>query len=317
MTRPRPTALGAKALLFYALIVGAFFSAPYFNLFFLLTLFLGVFGLLAATASFRALRGVSGVLEDPGPVPAGRPIDLRALVDGRGRVRPAACLVVEVSRRERIVAGRGEIRGEGRLPGRLPALSRGVHAVRAARVVTTWPFGLVESRAALAAPAELVVYPAPAELADARGGGGLGEILGAHGARGGLLQPSEIREYRPGDELRRVHWKASARRGDLVVTEWDGGGGGGLEAVLDRRTEPEALETALSLLAAIALAARDEKELVTLHSQGLTATYGGNHRPYGDLLRYLAEADVLPANAPAPPPASPEVLRLPAREGAR
>lgn len=317
MTLPRPTGLGAKALLFYALIVGAFFSAPYFNLFFLLALFLGVFGAFAGLAGLRALSGVTGEVEDPGPVPAGRPIDLTARADGRGRTRPAVALVLDLDGPGRLVAGRGAIGRTGRLDGRVPALPRGIHRVRSARVVTTWPFGLVEARADLTAPAELVVFPAPAELADARGGGGLGEILGAHAARGGLLQPSELREYRPGDELRRVHWKASARRGSLVVTEWDGGGGGGLEAVLDRRAEPAELEGALSLLAAIALAAREEKELVTLHTQGRTATYGGHHRPYGELLRFLAAADALPADGPAPPPASPEVLRLPVREGGR
>ena len=32
--------------------------------------------------------------------------------------------------------------------------------------------------------------------------------------------------------MRRIHWKASARRDRLVVTEWEGGGGTGAEVVL-------------------------------------------------------------------------------------
>ena len=39
------------------------------------------------------------------------------------------------------------------------------------------------------------------------------------------------------------------------------------------------LEEALSLLAAVALAAREEKGLGTLHTQGLSATFGQDHRP--------------------------------------
>jgi uncharacterized protein (DUF58 family) len=46
-------------------------------------------------------------------------------------------------------------------------------------------------------------------------------LTGAHTARvsGEGIEPMGVREYRPGDALRRVNWRVTARRGDLHVTE--------------------------------------------------------------------------------------------------
>jgi uncharacterized protein (DUF58 family) len=192
-----------------------------------------------------------------------------------------------------------------------PPLRRGLYPVARARLVTTWPLGLFLARRPLPAPAELVVFPAPASRPEAHGGGGpLGELCGFRTVQGGLLQPSALREYRPGDPVRRIHWKASARRGELVLQEWEGGTGNGYEVVLDRRTDEETFEAGLSLLSALALAAREEKEPVTLHTQGLSATFGPKARPWPDLFRFLAGASTLGPEAAPPPPAPPEVPRL-------
>lgn len=218
--------------------------------------------------------------------------------------------------RGRSVAVAGLVRGEAALEVALPPLPRGVHSLGRARIASTWPSGLFRAVRPLdAAHGELVVYPAPAELPSARGGRqGLGDLLG--GGATGFLQPTGMREYRPGDDRRRVHWRASARRGSLVVTEWEGGVGEGCEVLLDRRCAPEALEEALSVLAALAIAGREQKEPLTLHMQGHSATYGPSHRPWDELLRVLAEAGALPADGPAPPVVSPSVARLPVAAGA-
>lgn len=36
---------------------------------------------------------------------------------------------------------------------------------------------------------------------------------------GGYAENSELREYRPGDNLRQIHWKLSAKTGDLILRE--------------------------------------------------------------------------------------------------
>lgn len=214
-------------------------------------------------------------------------------------------------------AALGLAEGEAKLALPVPPLPRGLYRVRAARIASTWPLGLWKARRAIAAPAEVVVYPAPLALATSRGaGGGVGELYDMLGSAHGFLQPSELREYRPGDELRLVHWKASARRGTLVIKEWEGGTGSGHEVVLDLRATGEELEEGLSAVSALAHAAKEQKEVLTVHSQGLSATFGGSHRPWRELFRFLAAASPLPEGGPPPPPVSPAVLRLPRRKGA-
>ena len=68
-------------------------------------------------------------------------------------------------------------------------------------------------------------------------------------------------------------------------------------------------------MGALALAAKEQKDLLTLHSQGLSATFGRQRRPWRELLTFLAGAEALPCDAPAPPAVSPSVLRLPCNPG--
>ncbi|WP_040321023.1 DUF58 domain-containing protein [Austwickia chelonae] len=81
------------------------------------------------------------------------------------------------------------------------------------------PCGLVRYRVQTAAAMQLVVLPAIHPLSDVTG---LESGLSREGdAPGTVLTGSEydlsLRDYREGDELRRIHWKASAHRGRLMV----------------------------------------------------------------------------------------------------
>jgi uncharacterized protein (DUF58 family) len=311
----RPTALGVKSALFYLLLVTAFFAAPYANLFFLLLVFLTLLGVADALAARGNLAGAHGRVEEAAPMPAGAGGAIAASVCA-GRRRWAIGAELELEGAGTLRAAVGEATGEARLSVTVPPLARGVYRVRAARIASSWPLGLWHARRAVPAPFEIVVYPAPLALATSRGaGGGVGELYDLLGAAQGFLQPSELREYRPGDELRLVHWKASARRGTLVIKEWEGGTGAGHEVVIDLRATAEELEEALSAVSALAHAAKEQKEVLTVHSQGLSATFGAAHRPWKELLRFLALAAPLPVSGPPPPLVSPAVLRLPRRGG--
>ena len=312
----RLTPFGVKAGLFYLAMVGAYLAAPYSNLFFLLLAFLTLQWVLCALWTPRNLRGVTTELSALEPVPAGSGQSLCALILAAGRARFQVGVELELDGGRRVSAAVPVVDGAAELSLPLPALERGLHAVRRARVVSSYPLGLFSRRRAIEAPHELVVYPAPAGLGEARSGSeALAELLGAGTAGAGDRQPAGLRDHREGDELRAVHWRATARRGALVVKEWEGGGGGGLELVLDRRCAPQVLEEALALVSALVALARTDKEALKVHTQGLQATFGEGHRPWNEALRFLAGAQTVDASGPAPPPVPPSVLRLPLAVG--
>ncbi len=70
----------------------------------------------------------------------------------------------------------------------------------------------------------LLVVPSPIALTlDSPPAGGLGiSEAGSGQARGGL-EPRGIREFAPGDSIRHVHWRSSARTGTLLVKEFEAG----------------------------------------------------------------------------------------------
>lgn len=85
-------------------------------------------------------------------------------------------------------------------------------------------------------PAELVVYPAPmpvhAEIVPRVGWGASDIDSGRHHGAG--LDPRGVREFATGDPLRYIHWRSSARRGRLMVKEFETGSGVALNLVLQR-----------------------------------------------------------------------------------
>ncbi|MDB6173836.1 MAG: hypothetical protein JWL59_3147 [Chthoniobacteraceae bacterium] len=87
-------------------------------------------------------------------------------------------------------------------------------------VETRQPFGLVAARASAGFGFELIVFPALGQIRrefEAR----IERWLETHspGADDGDDEFAYLREYRPGDHPRSIHWKASARRGSILVSQ--------------------------------------------------------------------------------------------------
>ncbi len=96
---------------------------------------------------------------------------------------------------------------------------RGRHALGPLRLRLVDPFGLVERSAIGTDSATLLVVPRVRPLgtdgpAGGHGGGGEGSrrTIAVHGE-----DDVSTREYRHGDDLRKVHWRATARTGELMV----------------------------------------------------------------------------------------------------
>ncbi|QVI57593.1 DUF58 domain-containing protein [Nocardioides faecalis] len=96
---------------------------------------------------------------------------------------------------------------------------RGQYAVGPLVVRMGDPFGLVERRRAVPGVATLVVTPRVVPLSAIPAAGGW-QGTGEHRAQAfaaGSTEDASVREYRRGDDLRRVHWRSSARVGELMV----------------------------------------------------------------------------------------------------
>jgi uncharacterized protein (DUF58 family) len=102
---------------------------------------------------------------------------------------------------------------------RVQGTRRGRHVLGPLRLRLVDPFGLVERSTVGTDTAVLVVVPrvrplGPGGLAAGHGGGGEGaqRSIAVHGE-----DDVSTREYRHGDDLRKVHWRATARTGELMV----------------------------------------------------------------------------------------------------
>lgn len=100
-------------------------------------------------------------------------------------------------------------------------LPRGRHRIGPARIDVIESFGLARRLVTVEGRSELVVFPEVVAVGQGRESRSLGE--GArqrrdHSLAGGQDDPI-TREYRRGDPMRRVHWRATARQGELMVRQ--------------------------------------------------------------------------------------------------
>ncbi|WP_139306616.1 DUF58 domain-containing protein [Nocardioides exalbidus] len=146
----------------------------------------------------------------------------------------------------------------------LPSLPRGVHRVGPVTYEKTDPVGLVARRFETGGSVELLVSPRVTDLSVFAGG--LTNDL--DGATSQQLSMSDLafhalREYVPGDDLRHVHWRSSAKAGELLVRQYHETRRGHVTVLVDcaRGAYPRLrdFELAVSVATSIALrAVRDD-----------------------------------------------------------
>jgi Uncharacterized conserved protein (some members contain a von Willebrand factor type A (vWA) domain) len=94
---------------------------------------------------------------------------------------------------------------------------RGVYAVGPTTICHRGPLGLIEQPVEVDATGSVTVYPVRHELSDEQS---FGELL-ADEAETERQSFDRVREYEPGDPLRRIHWKTSAKHEQFHVVEFD------------------------------------------------------------------------------------------------
>lgn len=104
---------------------------------------------------------------------------------------------------------------------------RGRHRVGPLRCVVGDAFGLARRTSRYRETTEVLALPAVLPLPELRTVAGVGSATETPVLRTSLVGPDDVllREYRPGDDVRRIHWRATAHAGELMVRReehaWD------------------------------------------------------------------------------------------------
>jgi uncharacterized protein (DUF58 family) len=161
---------------------------------------------------------------DPPRIPAGQPTTVTARVENVSRLRTGVLLAEDITPyalagRPRFVLDEIEPGGHRELRYQIRSDSRGKFTVGPLRVRVADAFGLVEISRSFSTTSTLVVTPRIFELPRVTAQSSwLGE------GDGGMRTISAIgeddaapRQYQDGDGLHRVHWRSTARYGELMV----------------------------------------------------------------------------------------------------
>jgi uncharacterized protein (DUF58 family) len=111
---------------------------------------------------------------------------------------------------------------EARAAYRFPTDRRGRYEVGPLRVTVTDPFALFERTRVVLGTEEVIVYPRVRDVFPPPETGGL-DLDREQPQVQSRIEPSgefhTLREYAPGDDLRHVHWRSTARRGHLMMRQ--------------------------------------------------------------------------------------------------
>jgi uncharacterized protein (DUF58 family) len=295
----RPTRAG---WLFFAITLGVGFAALNTgnNLMYLvLSLMLG-FLLLSGVLSESSLRGIRVRRRLPRELYAATENKVVLEISNKQRRVAAFAVVVEdrratpekgASNRPRAFAlrvGAGETlrRSYGFQPDR-----RGHVEFKEFRVFTRFPFGLFSKSMTLPASQNALVYPALERVPGLRDFGSprdAGERVPAPAGSG--ADAIGLRDYAPGDPLRRIHWRASMRRRSLLVREAEGEHDAEVEVRLRTRgTQPgKRFERSVVWAASEIAALLDAGSRVALRTDEGLIEAGAGVRHRARLLSYLA-----------------------------
>ncbi|MGV9285929.1 DUF58 domain-containing protein [Streptomyces sp. NPDC003719] len=188
-------------------------------------LLLGVLPLVCATVLYRTRHRVAGSRRlSPGRVPAGSEARVHLRIDNVSRL-PTGLLMLQdrvpyvLGPRPRFVLDRVEPGGRREVSYRVRSDLRGRYPLGPLQLRLTDPFGMCELTRSFSTYDDLTVVPRVEPLPPVRLGG---EATGyGDGRQRSLALAGEDdvipRGYRYGDDLRRVHWRSTARYGELMV----------------------------------------------------------------------------------------------------
>lgn len=182
----------------------------------------------------------------------------------------------------------------------LLACARGAHVFGPAKVSLSDPFGLLTREVELPTTSALLVHPivAPLERFGLRPDAPFGERKSRRRLLEDPLRVIGTRDYVPGDEPRRIHWKATARTGALQSKVYEPSTRHTLAIFLDTRTfthlhlgyDPDLAELAICAAASVAEWGIQQGYAVGVYSNGAVSSEGAGEEAAQRLAAVRAEA---------------------------
>ncbi|MCS7236874.1 MAG: DUF58 domain-containing protein [Thermoguttaceae bacterium] len=203
----------------------------------------------------------------------GETVEVTLSLTNTGRYPVVWCIVEDLLSRHALLPppARLEVRGRrvqllGLKPGMrtsicygLECRGRGFFQIGPAILETGDLFGLFRRWRVVTRPEYLTVYPEllPIEGFDIASRRPIGEIRMTHRLYQDPTRLAGIRDYHPGDSLRQIHWRATARTGRLQSKLYEPSSVAGATLVLDfhRESYPDSARAELGIVCAASLAA--------------------------------------------------------------
>lgn len=157
---------------------------------------------------------------------------------------------------------------------RLPVKRRGIVTVGPLEIEMADPFGLAEKRFATRSVIDVIVLPRIHDLDAVPSAPGDEPESGLHHHRTLATAQEEfstLREFQPGDDVRKVHWPSTARLGRPIVRQFDEPWQRRTTVVLDVRSscqDHESFERAVSAAASVISLCASRNEPVRLVTTG-------------------------------------------------
>lgn len=227
--------------------------------------------------SAATLRRLDAIRRPPLYAFSGEPLSVEYTLDNTRRRNTTLATVIEdelslvdrnappVRLAPRVAMPRVAGRARCRARWQTTAPARGRYRFGEMELITSAPFGLLERRLTLSASADLLVYPRVGQLArrwhllyrqstEARRGR-------RHDRSAQQQEYHGLRDYRPGDSLRWIHWRTSARVGMPMVKEFEQQSEQDLAILIDpwvprskvTTEQREAVEEAIRFIASLCL----------------------------------------------------------------
>ena len=258
----------------------------------------------AAAASFLVALLVAGWrprltvtrLIEPERVERGEACTATLTVRNEGKLRAVSMVAYDMcdDMRVPVPLHRVRPRKEATVDYRVPTERRGVHKLGPLTVGRRDPLALVKLSRSYGDPGTVWVHPVVHPLHTSPQGVARSMDGQVDRVEHGSLTFHALREYVVGDDLRHVHWRTSARIGDLMIREHMDTSLPSIVVLLDDRARSyrhDGFETACEAAASVVVAAlREGLSVAMTLTSGRTVVTGGRD----DYLDALAEAELTP-----------------------